>query len=67
MPDEVTPYRTEDGTLELTTTLTPDALKAFFKWVSSSIKSTSQSIGQATADAPPINLPPPPAQTQIVP
>ena len=27
MPDEVTPYRTDDGTLELTTTLTPEALK----------------------------------------
>ena len=27
MPDEVTPYRTDDGTVELTTTLTPDALK----------------------------------------
>ena len=27
MPDEVTPYRMEDGTVELTTTLTPEALK----------------------------------------
>lgn len=27
MPDEVTPYRLEDGTVELTTTLTPEALK----------------------------------------
>ena len=45
--------------------LSPDALKAFFKWVSSSIKMTSQKL-----DAPqgaPVNLPPPPPQIQIVP
>jgi uncharacterized protein YegL len=46
-------------------TLSPDALKAFFKWVSSSIKTTPQSVAQVAADAP-VNLPPPP-QIQIVP
>jgi uncharacterized protein YegL len=46
--------------------LQPDALKAFFKWVSSSIKTTSQSVAQVAADAP-INLPPAPPQIQIVP
>jgi uncharacterized protein YegL len=49
------------------TNLQPDALKAFFKWVSSSIKTTSQSVAQVTADAAPVNLPPPPPQIQIVP
>jgi len=46
--------------------LQPEALKAFFKWVSSSIKTTSQSVAQVAADTP-INLPPPPPQIQIVP
>ena len=46
--------------------LQPDALKAFFKWVSSSIKTTSQSVAQVAADAP-VNLPPPPPQITIVP
>ena len=46
--------------------LQPDDLKAFFKWVSDSIKTTSQSVKQVAADAP-INLPPPPPQFQIVP
>lgn len=49
------------------TNLQPEALKAFFKWVSSSIKTTSQSVAQVTADAGPVNLPPPPPQIQIVP
>jgi uncharacterized protein YegL len=44
--------------------LQPDALKAFFRWVSSSIKTTSQSVNQTT-DA--VNLPPPPPQITIVP
>ncbi|MGK7924662.1 MAG: VWA domain-containing protein [Spirulina sp.] len=44
----------------------PDTLKAFFQWVSSSIKTTSQSVVQVMADAP-INLPPPPPQIAIVP
>jgi uncharacterized protein YegL len=47
-------------------TLQPDSLKAFFKWVSDSIKVTSQSVAQVAADMP-INLPPPPPQIQIVP
>jgi uncharacterized protein YegL len=47
-------------------TVQPDALKAFFKWVSSSIKTTSASIAQTPGDAP-VNLPPPPPQIQIVP
>jgi len=45
--------------------LQPDTLKAFFKWVSSSIKTTSQSVAQK-ADAP-VDLPPPPPQIQIIP
>ncbi|HQX50125.1 MAG TPA: VWA domain-containing protein [Planctomycetaceae bacterium] len=48
--------------------LQPDSLKAFFKWVSSSIKTTSQSVVQVMDDsAAPINLPAPPPQIQIVP
>lgn len=46
--------------------LQPDALKAFFRWVSSSVKTTSQSVAQVAADSP-VNLPPPPPQIQIVP
>ncbi len=46
--------------------LQPDALRAFFRWVSSSIKSTSQSLAQVVADQP-ISLPPAPPQIQIVP
>ena len=47
--------------------LQPDSLRAFFKWVSSSIKTTSQSVAQVTADSGPVNLPAPPPQIQIVP
>lgn len=47
--------------------LQPDSLKAFFRWVSSSIKTTSQSVVQVIDDSPPVNLPPPPPQIQIVP
>jgi uncharacterized protein YegL len=32
--------------------LEPDALRAFFKWVSGSIKTTSQGVAQVTPDAP---------------
>jgi uncharacterized protein YegL len=46
--------------------LQPDTLKAFFRWVSNSIKTTSASVAQVAADAP-VNLPPPPPQIQIVP
>lgn len=45
--------------------LQPDDLKAFFKWVSASVTTTSQNVA-AKGDAP-INLPPPPAQIQIIP
>jgi len=46
--------------------LTPESLKAFLKWVSSSIKMTSQSI-HGSADGSAITLPPPPPQIQIIP
>lgn len=46
-------------------TLQPDQLKAFFKWVSSSIKSTSQSVAQVAADNAGVNLAPPPANSGI--
>ncbi|MBD0370235.1 MAG: VWA domain-containing protein [Pyrinomonadaceae bacterium] len=46
--------------------LQPDTLKAFFKWVSSSIKMTSQSIQQVGPDTP-VSLPPPPPTIQFVP
>jgi uncharacterized protein YegL len=48
--------------------MTPDAFKAFFKWVSASIKQTSQKIG-ATPAAPAegVALPPPPPQIVIHP
>jgi len=45
--------------------LQPDQLKAFFKWVSSSIKSTSQNIAMTPAEGAP-NLPPPPPNSGIV-
>jgi uncharacterized protein YegL len=44
----------------------PDTLKAFFKWVSSSIKTTSSKLEQTTGDAP-LSLPPPPPTIQFVP
>jgi uncharacterized protein YegL len=47
-------------------TLQPETLKAFFKWVSSSIKTTSQSIAQVSGNSPPV-LPPPSPQIHIVP
>jgi len=47
--------------------LQPDDLKAFFKWVTQSIKQTSQSVAQVMADNQPINLPPPPPQITIIP
>jgi uncharacterized protein YegL len=45
--------------------LQPDQLKAFFKWVSSSIKTTSQSVAQVAADTAGVNLAPPPANSGI--
>jgi uncharacterized protein YegL len=47
--------------------LQPDTLKAFFKWVSSSIKTTSVNVNQAPAAGTPAMLPPPPPQIQIIP
>jgi len=46
--------------------LQPDQLKAFFKWVSSSIKTTSQNINLTPIEGAPANLPPPPAGSGIV-
>jgi len=46
--------------------LQPDTLKSFFRWVSDSIKLTSQSVAQVAADGP-VGLPPAPPQIQIVP
>ena len=57
--------RVADTVVELNS-LQPDALKAFFKWVSSSIKTTSYSLDQVVADAP-VTLPPPPPQVVVVP
>ncbi len=49
------------------TNYNPDTFKAFFKWVSQSIKTTSTKL-VATPDAgAPIDLPPPPATLQIIP
>jgi uncharacterized protein YegL len=47
--------------------LQPDTLGAYFKWVSQSIKQTSQSVAQVMADNEPVNLPPPPPQITIIP
>ena len=47
--------------------LQPDQLKAFFKWVSSSIKTTSQNVAQAPGEGSPVGLPPPPPGIVIVP
>ncbi len=45
--------------------LQPEALKAFFKWVSDSIKTTSQSVAQVAADTP-IGLPKPDPNNMII-
>lgn len=63
--DSSTLKRITEVVIELKT-LQPNDLAAFFKWVSDSIKMTSQSVAQVTADAP-VNLPPPPKQITIVP
>ncbi|MEX2215218.1 MAG: VWA domain-containing protein [Phycisphaeraceae bacterium] len=47
-------------------TLQPEALRQFFKWVSSSIKTTSQKIAPSN-DGAPLDLPPPPPQIVVVP
>jgi uncharacterized protein YegL len=53
-------------TVVVLNTLQPDDLKAFFKWVTSSIKATSSSLSASPNDGA-LNLPPPPPQIQIVP
>jgi uncharacterized protein YegL len=59
--------RITDSVVELSN-LQPDQLKAFFKWVSSSIKTTSQKMEVAPpAEGAPMNLPPPPSGITIVP
>ena len=63
--DENLLKRTTETVVKLNN-LQPDTLKAFFKWVSSSIKTTSQSVAQVPAGSP-TNLPPPPPQITIVP
>lgn len=45
--------------------LQPDTMKAFFRWVSSSIKTTSQSV--SGGGGAPVILPPPPPQVVVVP
>ncbi len=49
--------------------MSPDAFKQFFKWVSASIKQTSQKVGAPGGGAPTdgISLPPPPPQIVIHP
>ena len=64
--DEAPLKRLSETVVKLST-LQPEALKQFFKWVSSPIKMTSQSINQPTAGGA-VNLPPaPPGVIQIVP
>ncbi len=46
--------------------LQPDTLASFFRWVSASIKTTSQSVKQVAAEAP-VKLPPPPPDIVIIP
>jgi uncharacterized protein YegL len=46
--------------------MSPDAFRAFFSFVSASVKQTSQKVG-ATADGGAITLPPPPPGITIVP
>jgi uncharacterized protein YegL len=57
--------RVTENVVELKS-LQPEQLKAFFKWVSSSIKTASQKIDQApAADAASLKLTPPPANSGI--
>jgi uncharacterized protein YegL len=63
--DEMTLKRITEMVVVLNN-LQPDTLKAFFKWVSSSIKTTSSRLDQVSGDAP-VSLPPPPPTIQFVP
>ncbi len=47
--------------------MSPGQIQAFFKWVSASIKTTSQSVAQIMLEGSPINLPAPPPGIQIIP
>jgi len=47
------------------TDLQPDSMKQFFKWVSSSVRTTSSGITKDPLA--PVNLPPPPGVIQIIP
>ena len=53
------------GTVVELRNLHPDTMRSFFNWVSSSIKTTSQSIAETNAVG--LALPPPPPQIVIVP
>lgn len=58
--------RITESVVELSN-LQPDQLKAFFKWVSASVKTTSTHLGNTPAgDAAPAALPPPPPGSGIV-
>jgi uncharacterized protein YegL len=57
--------RITESVVELSN-LQPDQLKAFFKWVSSSIKTSSQKLAAPGPDPSPNNLPPPPQGSGIV-
>jgi uncharacterized protein YegL len=57
--------RITDSVVELSN-LQPDQLKAFFKWVSASVKTTSTHLGQTPTDGAPTALPPPPPGSGIV-
>jgi uncharacterized protein YegL len=57
--------RITDAVVELSS-LQPDQLKQFFKWVSASIKTTSAKIESPAAEGAPVGLPPPPPGSGIV-
>jgi uncharacterized protein YegL len=57
--------RITEAVVELSS-LQPDQLRAFFKWVSASIKTTSQKVAGPAVEGTPTNLPPPPPGSGIV-
>jgi uncharacterized protein YegL len=57
--------RITESVVELSN-LQPDQLKAFFKWVSASVKTTSTHLGNTPAADAPTALPPPPPGSGIV-
>jgi uncharacterized protein YegL len=57
--------RITESVVELSN-LQPDQLRAFFKWVSASVRTTSQKIATPTAEGTPTALPPPPPGSGIV-